>query len=396
MSVEDSWHSIDRATGEKIRTQRYGRGKRWRVRNRGAQTVSFEKRSDAVAHDTQVKGELFKGVTPFDHRAGMIKFTEYAAKWLREHHYDANSRATVRSRIDTHLTPTFGELQMRDIHPSTVTAWLAEMRDKHSRAGTPLAARTIEAVYTALVSIMRSAVIDKVIPVNPCDEVTRPQPGGKAVLAVWEQDRVNKLLAAIPDRWHVVPLLASTCGLRQGEALALAMGDIGWFRNELTVRHQVKRVGGKLVHTPPKRGKVRTVPLPKITSDALAAHIERYGTVTARCQCCGTDNTVLVSDRGHLASQQVWGAVWRDVLTTVGITPSRTTGLHQMRHAYASLLIDGGASMKQVQTYMGHESIKTTADIYGHLFERSNDRARSVIDAAFTDAARPLPSIGSR
>src|SRR3954470_13441407 len=99
MSVEDSWYTVDKATGKKIRTKRYGRGKRWRVRNRGARTVSFAKRSDADAHDTAVKADLLRGVIPFDHKAGTITFREYSEKWITEHHYGTGSRETVRSRI---------------------------------------------------------------------------------------------------------------------------------------------------------------------------------------------------------------------------------------------------------------------------------------------------------
>jgi hypothetical protein len=43
-------------------------------------------------------------------------------------------------------------------------------------------------------------------------------------------------------------------------------------------------------------------------------------------------------------------------------------------------LIDGGATSRDIQTWAGHKSIKTTYDVYGHLFERAHDRARSIID----------------
>jgi integrase len=43
-------------------------------------------------------------------------------------------------------------------------------------------------------------------------------------------------------------------------------------------------------------------------------------------------------------------------------------GLHALRHACASLWIEGGHNPKQIQTLMGHSSIKVTFDVYGHLF----------------------------
>jgi integrase len=385
MSIEDSWFTVDRTTGKRVQAKRHGRGKRWRVRNRGARTVSFHKRSDADAYDTTVKADLLRGVTPFDHAAGRVTFAEYATKWLREHHYDSSSRSTVGSLLDNHLLPAFGEKQMRDVRPSTVTAWLAEMRDKRKRDGQPYAASTISGVNTTLVSIMRAALVDKVIAVNPCDGVARPPAGQRRVVTVWEQDTVHALLTGLPDRQYPVPLLAATCGHRQGEAFGLARGDVNFLRRQVTIRHQVKSVDGQLVLVPPKGRKVRTVPLPEVTFAALAAHLGRYPTVTVRCQCCGIDNEVLFTGRGRLLSKADFNReVWHPALTGAGITPSRATGMHQLRHFYASTLIDGGASMKQVQEYMGHASIAITGNIYGHLFERSHGKAVAIIDAAFS------------
>lgn len=411
MAVEDRWHYADEAAarragvteqcackGRVYPTKDHGRGKRWRSRVRGAKTMSFDKKSDAEVHDTAVKADLLKGVTPFDHTAGRVTFRDYSAKWLREKHYTGDARQTVASRVNTHLLPTFGDMRMCDIRHSTVKSWLAELRtapSKHTKR--PLAPTTIARVYDALAGILSSAVRDKVLAVSPLEGIEYPNPPkGRRVLVVWEQSTVNKLLGKVPDRDHAIPLLAATCGLRQGEAFAVAVGDINFFRKDITVRHQVQRTGGKLALVAPKGGKVRTVPMPEVTSAALAAHIKRYGTVTVRCECCGTDNEVLFTVHGRLLADPVWNAqVWHPAVTAAKLTRSRSTGLHQLRHFFASVLIDGGASMYQVQEYMGHSSIQITAGIYGHLFERSHDRARSIVDAAFTlDSAQPLASSG--
>lgn len=389
MSVEDSWFSTDKATGKKVQTKRHGYGKRWRVRNRGARTVNFAKRSDADAYDISVKADLLKGVTPFDRSAGRVKFKEYARKWLVERYHNPNSRSTVSSRLETHLIPFFGEKRMSDIKVSTVTGWRVAMRDKpkqHGKAGAKLAPATISAADTLLVSILLSALADKLIAVNPCDGAVRPLPVVKAKVQVWEQETVHALLDAVPARQQAIPLVAATCGHRQGEALAVGKADVNFLRKEITIRHQVQLVDGTLVLVPPKRGKVRTVPLPEVTNAALAAHIARYGTTTVRCTCCGVDNQILfAAQRGRLISARVWDrTVWHPAVTAAGMVRSRATGLHQLRHFYASTLIEGGASMEQVRDYLGHASITITAGVYGHLFERSHEKARTIVDQAFS------------
>ena len=52
---------------------------------------------------------------------------------------------------------------------------------------------------------------------------------------------------------------------------------------------------------------------------------------------------------------------------------------HNLRHTYASLLIAQGKHPKNIQTQLGHSSIKVTMDIYGHLTETVNQKAASIL-----------------
>ena len=61
---------------------------------------------------------------------------------------------------------------------------------------------------------------------------------------------------------------------------------------------------------------------------------------------------------------------------------------HGFRHFYASALIAGGASVKQVQTYLGHHSAAVTLRIYAHLWPGDEDRSRAVIDSTLSEISR--------
>lgn len=82
--------------------------------------------------------------------------------------------------------------------------------------------------------------------------------------------------------------------------------------------------------------------------------------------------------------------VWNPTLAKVELAAGKINGQHNLRHYWVSSLIDGGATPKDIQTWAGHKSIKTTYDVYGHLFEGSHDRARSIIDLRFSSGACPL------
>ena len=63
------------------------------------------------------------------------------------------------------------------------------------------------------------------------------------------------------------------------------------------------------------------------------------------------------------------------------------THFHELRHFYASLLIDGGESVKVVQTRLGHATADETLNTYAHLWPDSEDRSRAAVDASLGKAA---------
>ncbi len=124
---------------------------------------------------------------------------------------------------------------------------------------------------------------------------------------------------------------------------------------------------------PPKTpASVRTIPLPKIVVDTLAAHLAAYPV---------DDNHGLVFtlDDGRPITRQAFGHLWRPVAGQVGVPVG--TGLHLLRHYYASLLIRHGESVKTVQARLGHASATETLDTYAHLWPDSEDRTREAIDS---------------
>ena len=66
-----------------------------------------------------------------------------------------------------------------------------------------------------------------------------------------------------------------------------------------------------------------------------------------------------------------------------GIEPSRATGMHALRHFYASALLDAGENIKAVSEYLGHTDPGFTLRVYTHLMPSSEDSARRAIDAVF-------------
>jgi integrase len=59
--------------------------------------------------------------------------------------------------------------------------------------------------------------------------------------------------------------------------------------------------------------------------------------------------------------------------------------MHALRHAFGSVLIDGGESIKAVSQYLGHASPAFTMSVYIHVMRASEDRSKNAIDAMWAD-----------
>jgi integrase len=98
----------------------------------------------------------------------------------------------------------------------------------------------------------------------------------------------------------------------------------------------------------------------------------------------------------RLIERGTWNRdVWHPAIKAAGVSAGSANRIHNFRHYFASRLIDGGpahrgASMEQVRDYLGHASIQTTSETYGHLFEQAHERARSLMDDLFSAVVYPL------
>ncbi|MCW2882837.1 MAG: integrase [Sphaerisporangium sp.] len=86
--------------------------------------------------------------------------------------------------------------------------------------------------------------------------------------------------------------------------------------------------------------------------------------------------------------------VWKPAIAAAGVIPqperdrrarrrfttSRKEGLHQLRHYYASVMLAGGVSIKELAEYLGHADPGFTLRVYAHMMPGSHDRARKAID----------------
>ncbi len=357
-------------------TKRDGRAKPWQVRYRDpaghSKSRQFARKAEATRFLTTVEADMLRGAY-VDPAAGKVTFGAFAESWLAAQTFDVSTREAVASRLKVHLLPTFGAMELRAVRPSTVQAWLRGRQ----QACAPSFVRVILANLSAILS---AAVEDGLIVTNPCraSSVKAPALDG-AKIVPWTGERVAEVVAAHPEPYRAVPVVAAGCGLRQGETFGLRVCDVDFLRRRLLVRQQVKLVAGRPVLAPPKGGKTREVPLPDVVAVVVAEHLRHLP--------AGEDGLLFTSrERKPLGRTHYNPYVWKPALAAAGVEPTRSNGMHALRHHYASVLLDGGVSIRAVAEYLGHADPGFTLRTYTHLMPDSDDRARQVVDAAFSRA----------
>jgi len=325
-----------------------------------------------------------------DPRAGRVTFREFAELWRLSGIHGAPTQERVQRSLRLHVYPAIGDLAMGSIRPSTLQALV-------TRVSAKLAPSTVRVQWSVVVAIFRTAVRDKVVPSSPCEGVRLPEHRRRKVEPP-PLDLVDKLTAALPAEFRAVVALVAGSGLRQGEVFGLEVERLDFLRGRsVEVVQQLVTLPGQppYLALPKTAESLRTVPLARVTLDQLAAHLAAFPVVEVEIED-RTDprrpvvrSARLVFTRNNRPiARHDWPAVWVPAARAVGL-PSRT-GLHVLRHLYASLLIRHGESIKTVQARMGHGSAAITLDTYGHLWPDADDRTREAVEHALGTGADSL------
>ena len=187
-------------------------------------------------------------------------------------------------------------------------------------------------------------------------------------------------LASAAGQYRALVLTAAYTGARFGELAALRIDRLDLLRRRLTVAYSLSDVRGQWSLKAPKTAASRRqIALPRSLCDVLSGLL---AVVPA-----GDDGFVFQAPQGGpLRRSNFRRRVW---LPSVHRSVGEPMRFHDLRHTHVALLIAQGEHPKTIQVRLGHTSISTTLDTYGHLFEGLDEAAADRLDAAPAPSARP-------
>ena len=298
--------------------------------------------------------------------ANSVTVAQYAAQWAAARPHSDNTARRTGLSIKKHVTATpLGSRPMVKVRPSEVQAWASGRAEV-------LAPSTIKLLVGTVRAIFASAVLDDVLAKSPVVGLALPRSAGERIVPL-TVEQVRRLALAMPDRCKAAVITQAGLGLRIGELLALRAQDVDFLRRTVRIEWQLAEHSRERVPPKTPRSK-RTIPLPQIVADALALHIQKYPPTS--------DGSLWPMANGLTYIKNNYAArVFATAVVKAGL-PEGTTS-HDLRHHFASVLLDGGAPVVAVSEALGHENATLVLTTYGHLMPNREDHIRKAIESAW-------------
>ena len=241
-------------------------------------------------------------------------------------------------------------LRQYDVAPTKVEQYMVERylgylyeECKHSKTSQARELSGVKSFFNYLL------LMDK-IEQSPTEMISAPK-RTRHLPEVLTVEEVERIINSIPIdtkkglRDRAMLELLYSCGLRVSELTSLRLSDLFFGEGHIRI------VG--------KGNKQRLVPIGSLARERIMLYLDCREPKSAK------DKDILfLNNRGKALTRVMVFYVIRDAVERAGI--DKTVSPHIFRHSFATHLLAGGASIRQVQDMLGHESIETT-EIYTHL-----------------------------
>lgn len=366
-------------------------------------------------------GDVQDGLSLPDERQTVEK---YLRIWLGHKVSQLRPRAylTYEQAVELHLTPGVGKVLLARLTPQHLQAWFTA----HQKAGA--SPRTIRYARTILRAALNQAVRWNLVARNAAALVEPPRHVVREIQPLTPEQARTLLRSAKDHRLGALVSVATSLGLRKGEALGLRWQDVDLNAGMLMVRQALERSGGDRVArrpllvqrreirrqlaaapqrsaerrelrqalelvrhqwrglrstlqlTEPKSTRSRrTVRLPQIAVTALKAHrTSQLKERLAAGKAWADTGLVFTSPIGTPIDPRNASREFQAMLTTAGLPHVR---FHDLRHTAATLLLAQGVDARTIMETLGHSQISLTLNTYSHVLPALQEAAASKMDA---------------
>ncbi len=320
--------------------------------------------------------------TKFELKESEMLFSDFMKLWLEEtrHTIKENTYYSYQQTVYNSICPYFEKqrITLNGLKPFHIQDFFTfKMKNDE------VSANTIHHYYANISKALKYALKTERIKSNPAskDKIELPKKE-KHIGNYYSSDELKELLSHIVGtKLEPVVFLGAWFGLRRGEVIGLRWQDIDFDNKILTVNGTITDKGEsgskinnlRYVSSAKTSTSLRSFPLHdaaieylsklKAQQDKRKAFAPVYNHKWAGFVC--------VQNNGDLIPLEYVSRTFPTLCTKCGL---RRLTFHELRHTNITLLLNDGATMKELQEWAGHSSYSTTANIYAHVYTESKHR----------------------
>jgi integrase len=342
---------------------------RWRTKDgRHCEKGGFATEKQARQHGQEQEAleRKNKNTKPSDQKLTLHDFV--VGTWGKTVDVRESTKGDYELSLRNHVLPAFGNVPLVEIKPADIKAWFIELKDPQGKG---MAESYAEKHCNMLGMILRSAVENDFLDKSPMPKLKRSKQARVRKVVPYTKVMVDRIAATFAARFKIVIWIGFYTGMRPSEILGLTWDQLNFEKEEIKVDRQLSR-NPKLIHEPHLKTSAsnRTIGFSKNLQSLIVDHVNKFG--------LGTEGLIVTNRSGNPWRYHDAAEMFREKVRPLGI--AKGEGLHQLRHTCVSVLIHQGSNIKEIQAWVGHESIQETMDTYGHIFPDTMIKLSSRLD----------------
>ena len=358
----------------------------WQLRYVDGQGVErskqFAKKGDASAFLTKASWEVSQGIHTAD--AASITVAKAADLWVERAKQVDLERSTIKSYEEIarlHIKPIIGNEKLSKLTMPGVQAFVDSLLATRSKA---MAGKAVRALSSIITEAQRRGLVAQNVAKQV--KVVRSKREKRKVIVPLKEDLRAMLAAAdqeFPD-YRPLVLTAIFTGLRSSELRGLRKVDVDLRSAQITVCQRADAWG--VIGPPKSEAGHRTIPIPPLLVTVLRKWMLKAPRSTLGLVFPNSEGGVRL--HSNMLNREYWPLqIAAGLAEPTGemnedgepIVKARYD-FHSLRHAASSAWIKQRVDLKRLTTWLGHSSVQTTLDVYGHMIK--DDQGDAAIVAA--------------
>jgi integrase len=342
----------------------YPNGKRRQIKRTG-----FKTKKEAEAELLKIKNEIINEAYV---DLNNVELGDFLKSWLKQKEklVEKSTYKRYERLCRLYIVPHLGNLKLQKINNSKIQQFIDYLVDELQ-----FSRKTCLLATTILSDVFRQAIKEGIVKSNPVQDIILPKEN-PTELNVWDDDEIRKFLSIRHHKnrgkYYLAILMALLTGMRKGEILGLTWDQID-FENNVIYITQILESDGDGIAKRTKSKKFRQIMMPNILKEELLSHYEKQ-----KRKCKNNElNLVFCTNNGKRVIPNTLNDVLNSICRKYDLPRIK---FHDLRHSHATMLIKQNVNIKIIQDRLGHSTISTTLDIYGHVLPSMQQEVTQKID----------------